>query len=120
MTSLYKFTRPRAPHNTPLYLAMVPESEAFVIPLFVQAIMFGSYMASLVHCLRWLVYDDEGWTMRKKINWGMLIITIVVFLFTAANLGISLQMTLGFFSNEDLLTLNKLSISNVCSPKHGW
>ena len=96
---------------------MVPESEAFVIPLFVQAVMFGSYLATLVHCLRWIVYDDEGWKVRKKVNWGMLAITLFVFLSSTTNLGISLQMTLGFFSNGDVLTLNKLSIANVCSFK---
>ena len=97
---------------------MVPESEAFVIPLFVQSVMFGSYVATLVHCLRWLLFDDEGWKMREKINWGMLIITILVFLFSTANLGISLQMTIGFFLGSDLLALNKMSIANVCTPNH--
>ncbi|KIL60085.1 hypothetical protein M378DRAFT_130858 [Amanita muscaria Koide BX008] len=52
---------------------MIGLAEGDVVSIFVQAILFGLYLASLAHCLRWQLVDDEGWRLRTKINWAMLI-----------------------------------------------
>ena len=42
--------------------------------LFTQAALYGIYVATLIHCLRWLVYTDEGWKQRDRVNKLMLIV----------------------------------------------
>ncbi|KIJ41913.1 hypothetical protein M422DRAFT_780142 [Sphaerobolus stellatus SS14] len=44
----------------------------------VDALFLGIYLTTFVRCLRWLVWADEGWKLRKKINWTMLIITLLI------------------------------------------
>ena len=66
-------------------------TESFVIELIVQALFYGLYVATLVHCLRWLLFDDEGWSHRKDINWPMLTTAVAIFLFTTASIGMVFQ-----------------------------
>ena len=56
-----------------------------VICIFVIGILFGLYLASFAHCLRWLIFQDGGWKIRKKINWVMLGITTYLSLYSTAN-----------------------------------
>jgi hypothetical protein len=60
--------------------------QAFIVGAIVQALLYGLYLATLAHCLRWLLFDDEGWSRRKDINWRMLVIAVVIFLFSTAYL----------------------------------
>jgi hypothetical protein len=64
---------------------MNPE-QAYTIAVTIQALLYGLYVATLAHCLRWLLFDDDGWSHRKDINWRMLIITVIIFLFSTASL----------------------------------
>ncbi|KAM6499094.1 hypothetical protein JOM56_004602 [Amanita muscaria] len=69
--------------------------ELVIIPLFVQAILYGLYLASLVHCLRWLIFNDQGWTPRRHINWFMLSTTIIIFSLLTIDFGLELRMAIG-------------------------
>ncbi|KIL66577.1 hypothetical protein M378DRAFT_123733 [Amanita muscaria Koide BX008] len=84
---------------------MVTDIEAKVIALAVQAIMFGLYLATLAHCLRWLVYEDEGWKLRprNRINWVMLGLTLAIFAFSTADLSISLRMVTASIRGENVV-----------------
>ncbi|KAM6502913.1 hypothetical protein JOM56_002890 [Amanita muscaria] len=73
---------------------MIGLVEGNVFATFLQAILFGLYLASLAHCLRWQILDDEGWRLRKKISWAMLIVAVLLFLFSTIDLAISLYMTI--------------------------
>ncbi|KAM6502577.1 hypothetical protein JOM56_002554 [Amanita muscaria] len=73
---------------------MIGLAEGDVVAIFVQAILFGLYLASLAHCLRWQLVDDEGWRLRTKINWAMLIIAIFLFLLLTIDLAIRLYLTI--------------------------
>jgi len=73
---------------------MIPINEAEVIATFVQAVLYGLYIATLAHCLRWVMYDDEGWKLRKVINWSLVGLTMLVFALSTADLGILLQITI--------------------------
>ena len=44
----------------------------------VSFLFFGFYLTTLFHCLRWLVFADEGWKIRNKISWTMLTITLTI------------------------------------------
>ncbi|PFH47836.1 hypothetical protein AMATHDRAFT_6369 [Amanita thiersii Skay4041] len=69
---------------------------ASIIETFVQAILYGLYLATLMHTLRWLVFADEGWTLRKfkTINAPMLVIAVVIALLMTADLDISVRVVL--------------------------
>jgi len=57
-------------------------------------VLFGLYLATLGHCLRWLLYEDQGWQLRKRVNWLMLSVTVMVFLLSSTDLGVTLRMTI--------------------------
>jgi fluoride ion exporter CrcB/FEX len=46
----------------------------------VDTALYVVYLATLTSTLRWLVYNDEGKSVRKQIDWKMLTVTIVTFL----------------------------------------
>ena len=67
--------------------------ELTFIPLFVEAILYGLYLATFIHCMRWLVFDDEGpANFREKISWQMLSITLLLFILTTAAIGVNFRL----------------------------
>ncbi|KIL69150.1 hypothetical protein M378DRAFT_157375 [Amanita muscaria Koide BX008] len=48
------------------------------------AVFFGLYSASFIHCVRWLLFEDEGWRIRKKLNWTLVTTTLLVFFLSTA------------------------------------
>ena len=85
-----------------------------VISTFVQVVLHGLYLGSFVHCLRWLIYDDEGWRLRVNINRSMLAITLLLFLLYAAEFGTSICTVLAFVSGDDLV-VDALNPAAVCA-----
>jgi hypothetical protein len=73
---------------------MYPASVVSLIALFTEAAFYGLYVASLIHCLRWLVFTDDGWKQRDRINKLMLITTILIFLLSTLNLAFTLPFQL--------------------------
>ncbi|KIL64671.1 hypothetical protein M378DRAFT_570650 [Amanita muscaria Koide BX008] len=51
---------------------------------YLPAIFFGLYSASFIHCVRWLMFEDEGWRIRKKIHWWLVTATLLVFFLSTA------------------------------------
>lgn len=92
---------------------MIPDNEAAVIAMFVQAVLYGIYISTLAFCLRWLLYADEGWRRRKKTNWSILTITILVAVFSTTNLGISLQLTIVYVMDGNTKATDVLGAINV-------
>ena len=75
------------------------ERKTVLIELFIQAILFGLYLATLVHYLRWLVFADEGWKSREKINKPMLIVAILLFALTFVAFAIMVKWELLYILN---------------------
>ncbi|KAF8631869.1 hypothetical protein AX15_002139 [Amanita polypyramis BW_CC] len=73
---------------------MISFIEAATIATTIQATLFGVYFTTFLLCLRWLLYVDDGWTVRKDIKWPWLIIAIVIFAFSVTDLALSLHGTL--------------------------
>ena len=84
---------------------MSPGSES-VIVVFVQAVLHGLYLGTLVHCFRWLMYEDEGWKMRPwvSINRIMLAITLLLFLIYTTELWICIRAVLASEPGGDFTT----------------
>ena len=72
---------------------------------FVQTLIYGIYITTLAHCLRWLLLDDEGWKSRRRINWFMLIISTLLFLLLTADLVLALKL---------LIDYNNLTAKAIC------
>ena len=62
----------------------------------VQALMYGIYLTTFAHCLRWLLIDDEGWKLRRGINWHMLITSILLFLLSTTDLTLTIKALIDY------------------------
>ncbi|KJA22194.1 hypothetical protein HYPSUDRAFT_87628 [Hypholoma sublateritium FD-334 SS-4] len=56
--------------------------------LFLAALATGAYLCTLVYCLRWLSFSDQGWKLRKPIDRTSL--TIALMLFALSSIHITL------------------------------
>ncbi|TFK41510.1 hypothetical protein BDQ12DRAFT_733035 [Crucibulum laeve] len=77
-----------------------------VVALFTASIATGLYLSTLLHCLRWLLFTDEGWKIRKKISWPFLIATLSLLVLSTIHLSLALWETL-----EQVLQGNQTSSS---------
>ncbi|KAJ3569095.1 hypothetical protein NP233_g5280 [Leucocoprinus birnbaumii] len=59
---------------------MVADLDQRVSVVFVGALAFGLYAVTLLICLRWLLFVDEGWRLRKgrSINWPIIIVALLI------------------------------------------
>ncbi|KAM6499143.1 hypothetical protein JOM56_004651 [Amanita muscaria] len=71
---------------------------AFLVAAIVQAFLYGLYLVSLAHALRWLLYEEEGWSLRSrsKVNWPLSIITIILFVFSTMDVAFIISRLLTF------------------------
>ncbi|KDR79645.1 hypothetical protein GALMADRAFT_137439 [Galerina marginata CBS 339.88] len=53
------------------------------LAVFFAALATGIYLCTLAYCIRWLVYTDEGWKIRKRINKTMLSGTLSIFILSS-------------------------------------
>ena len=86
--------------------------------LFTQAALYGLYLATLIDCLRWLVYTDEGWKQRDRTNKLMLTTSIIIFLCSTVNLALFAPNQFLLMGDSDLGPIF-LSLLQVCKY-HGW
>lgn len=85
--------------------------------VFIDALLYGIYFTTLLHCVRWLVFADEGWKLRRKmdIQWAMLLATLLLFFFSLGNFVLEVWYT--------LLTLRRIdrgSDVTAAVQKPGW
>ena len=99
---------------------MSPPPVEVLIELFAQAALYGLYISTLVHCLRWLVYTDDGWKLRDRVNKLMLITAILIFFLSSVNLFILLPVQLDLLGAfGDTLNVAAVGVISVCKC-HGW
>ncbi|KAM6490154.1 hypothetical protein JOM56_014346, partial [Amanita muscaria] len=88
-----------------------------------QAFLYGLYLVSLAHALRWLLYDEDGWTLksRKKVNWSLSAITVILFVLSTTDVAFIITRLLTYtgggggearFGGGDMIT-QKLNIASV-------
>ena len=68
--------------------------EEYILAIIAQAFVTGTYFATFLLCLRWLLFSDDGGSLRKGINRPFLIITVILFAFSATDFSLSLRSTL--------------------------
>jgi hypothetical protein len=89
--------------SSPRYPAMVTFKMVKLSTMFVQAALYGVYLVTLAHCLRWLFYEDQGWMCRRleNVRRRTLIVVLLFFMLSTASLAIAFWMTLAVFAPED-------------------
>jgi hypothetical protein len=92
---------------------MTPLAGLIFFPLIVQAIFYGLYFATFVHGVRWLIFDDEGWSFRENINSSMLAVSIIIFLLSTASLGITSSTLDAAAGSRELEAMHR-TIIGVC------
>lgn len=74
-------------------LMSITVSDINFIRLFTKAFFWGIYLVSLFICLRWLVWSDDGMSLRKSFNRPMLAVTIILFAFSLTDFGLYMYST---------------------------
>jgi hypothetical protein len=95
-----------------------PAVIAQLVQPFIQAAFYGLYVATLIHCLRWLVFADEGWKQRDGVNKLMLITTIIIFLLSTVNLFLQLPLQISFLEDSNNWSIAE-EVMTVCKY-HVW
>ncbi|KIL60330.1 hypothetical protein M378DRAFT_168205 [Amanita muscaria Koide BX008] len=78
---------------------VIPPSyiQQYLIAIMLQSFFYALYLVSLVHAFRWLLYEEEGWTLksRDKVNWLLLTISSFVCMFLTVDVVLTalLQLT---------------------------
>ena len=91
-------------------------SEATFIRLFTKAFLLGAYLVSFFVCLRWLVFSDDGCSLRKDTNRPMLIVTIIFFALSLVDFGLG---TYSKLSRGADTWVYDITVSNLnCHPNH--
>ncbi|KAF9474375.1 hypothetical protein BDN70DRAFT_899007 [Pholiota conissans] len=67
--------------------------------LFVAALVTGMYLCTLVYSLRWLLFNDQGWRLRKRINWIMLVATVTLFALSSTHIILAATSTVIYIDN---------------------
>ena len=83
---------------------MLSTIEASITAMTLMAFLMGVYFASFLLCLRWLIFSDDGGTLRKPIHRPSLIITIILFVFSVTNVGLCLPRTLLFSQGTSIFS----------------
>jgi len=98
---------------------MLSVIKAFTIATTLQALLTGVYFTSFLVCLRWLIFSDNGGTLRKPIHLPFLIITTILFAFSVTNLGLCLQRVLIVSQGAESMATNLIYIEmiNVRNPR---
>ncbi|SRR6266550_2035078 len=90
---------------------ILSETEAAFVSVVILAIMNGIHLVTFLLCLRWQIYSDVDWKIRKDISWSMIIVTILVFALSVTNLGICLgSFLLAMHGNNDLVLTGVLAV----------
>lgn len=66
--------------NLPAYTLVQGSAISFIAGMFL-----GIYFISLAFANRWLIFTDEGWTLRKTIHWFTFLVTNIIAVFVSIN-----------------------------------
>ncbi|KIL60003.1 hypothetical protein M378DRAFT_960345 [Amanita muscaria Koide BX008] len=94
---------------------MILYSQPYLVAAVLQAFLYVIYLVSSVYAFRWLLYEEEGWTLKSRdnINWGLLTITFVVFVFTTVDLAFEIGIQLTVTGGEPIasqLVIGSISV----------
>jgi hypothetical protein len=105
-------------HSEYQHFRPLPPVSATIIVLIVQSIPYRLYSATFVRCARWLIFDDDGWNLLhlQMMNWLMILMATLIFIFSTADLGVSVPLMLDVmgYSLPSHLMLNVVNVCALC------
>jgi hypothetical protein len=74
-------------------MSPIPPPDQIVAVAFLVALFYGLYLSTFFHCIRWLLFTNDGWELRghKSIQWPMLLITLAIFSMSTLDRGVQLK-----------------------------
>ncbi|KAF5316815.1 hypothetical protein D9619_006885 [Psilocybe cf. subviscida] len=74
-------------------MSPIPPPDQIVAIAFLVALFYGLYPATLFHCMRWLLFTDDGWELRgrKSIPWTKFFLTLAIFSMSTLDRGVQLK-----------------------------
>ncbi|HEV7738200.1 MAG TPA: hypothetical protein VGO47_12625 [Chlamydiales bacterium] len=67
------------PAPFPKFPVMSLSNDQNVAQVFIVALFLGIFLVTFGIALRWLLWEDEGWKLRHKIGWIMVLFTGIIF-----------------------------------------
>jgi len=68
-------------------------SDLKFLRLFTKSLLWGTYLVSFFVCLRWLIFSDDGASLRERFDRPKLVITIILFALSLTDLGLCMYST---------------------------
>ncbi|KAF8343566.1 hypothetical protein F5887DRAFT_290170 [Amanita rubescens] len=90
---------------------MLSCAEAAIVATSLQATLTGVHFTTFLLCLRWQTYSDDGWSIRKNIQWPMLIITFLTMAFDLIDLGGTVQTVLVGLKGDNYLPTSLIALT---------
>ena len=92
---------------------MLSSTEAAIIATSLQAILTGVHFTTFLLCLRWQIYSDDGWSIRKNIQWPMLIVTLLTMAFDLIDIGGMVKTVLVGLTGDNYLPTSLIAVCNL-------
>ncbi|KIJ41914.1 hypothetical protein M422DRAFT_31552 [Sphaerobolus stellatus SS14] len=92
-------------------------TQQHVPSVFTAALFFGVYISTLFSCIRWLVWDDGGWRIRKKIHWTTLSVALLLFACALVNISLTLR---GLMIEVNDPIIHPKPTPRSGKPDHSW
>ena len=92
----------------------------FSAALFVGALGTGMYLCTFAYSLRWLLYSDQGWKLRQKIDWKILTPTLAMCTLTCTHIALAAVLTVEWTTNavNHVPTSNKVAWPATVMVRH--
>ncbi|KIL61591.1 hypothetical protein M378DRAFT_129682 [Amanita muscaria Koide BX008] len=85
-----------------------------VVSVIIQALLYGIYLSTLIQCIRWLMFTDEGWKPRERMNsLTIAFATIFIFLTSTTNVINEVQYTLGRLVRDEYRRMYGIVMATV-------
>lgn len=65
--------------------------EAQLVALFLESLFYGIYLVTLFVCVRVLFWDSQGKGFKKKVNWSLVVVALLMAVFSTLDVTLGLK-----------------------------
>lgn len=73
---------------------VVNSDDDWILSVLVAGSATGVYLCTLAFGLRWLLFEDQGWRVRKNINWTLLAASLSLFILSSTHIIMATMSTM--------------------------
>lgn len=88
------------------FCASMSASTDRLIALFIAALFTGVYFCTFCSCIRWMVFTDDGWRIRKHIRKGILAATLAIAVFSTTHTVLAVTTSVAIVRQAESPTLS--------------